>query len=134
MRFCLYFPFAANASFSKFPSWKVSTLPLFPDCYHNSLPLYHQNISSYLSSKNSCFLSTFCILHWGGRMGGVGGQGEISCFHRVQYECGIILRKPVADTIPCVDCYLLTKVSHQQSSLFFYEKKRLLIPLLHSIK
>lgn len=62
-------------------------------------------------------------------------KGEkMSCFHRVQCECCIIPRKPVANTTPSVNCFLLTEVSYWQSSLFFCEEKRVLIPLLYSIK
>lgn len=59
---------AADASFSKFSSCNVSTLPLLPDCYHNSFALYHQNISSYLHSKKIAISSVpLAILHWKGR-------------------------------------------------------------------
>lgn len=61
-------PLAADASFSKFSSCKVSTLPLLPDCYHNSFALYHQNISSCLHSKKIAISSVpLAILHWKGR-------------------------------------------------------------------
>lgn len=111
-------PFAPHVSFSKFPSCKVSTLPLFPDCYHNSLALYHQNVSSYLLSKNSCFLSA--VLQK--------GKTNVLLSWR-QCECGIIPRKSVADTIPSyVDCFLVA--TDLILAKFFVPLWKVLIPLL----
>lgn len=53
--FCLHLLLMCPSQ-SSLPT-KPPPCPVFPDCYHNSLALYHQNISSYLLSKNSCFLS-----------------------------------------------------------------------------
>lgn len=51
----------------------------------------------------------------------------MSCFHRAQCECGIIPRKPVADTIPYVDCFLVTGFIPAK---FFILLWKVLIPLL----
>lgn len=108
--------FSPHAFFSKLPSCKVSTLPLFPDCYHNSLALNHQNISSYLLSKNSCFLSAISFFITKGENKWPAFIGRNVNVVSFQGNQSLILY------LPMLIAFWLQQVSYQQSSLFFCEK------------
>lgn len=118
VRFCLHLLLMCPSQ-SSLPA-KPPPCPVFPDCYHNSLALYHQNISSYLLSKNSCFLSavSFYIM-----------KGENKCHAFIGAIWVWYHSKEISHTIPsCVDCFLVA--TGFILAKFFVIFWKVLIPLL----